>query len=137
MSAVAGLRRLPRAVVRRRLSVGVELVVAVAVCFAGYYGAAGWFRVHEAAWAVGVLHLVGHKATPYVGGYESFVEQRSLARLTQQRQFDQQQRRIAAEQDYIARNIAGQNSKQAKGRRKRPSSPRDPRLKSRLARNTS
>lgn len=66
-----------------------------------------------------VLHLEGHKATPYVGGYGSFVEQRTLARLTQQRQFDQQQRRISAEQDYIARNIAGQNSKQAKGRRKR------------------
>ena len=66
-----------------------------------------------------VLHLEGHTATPYVGGYESFVEQRTLARVTQQRQFDQQQRRIAAEQDYIARNLAGQNSKQAKGRRKR------------------
>ena len=66
-----------------------------------------------------VLHLEGHKAIPYVGGYESFVEQRTLARLTHQRQFDQQQRRIAAEQEYIARNIAGQNSKQAKGRRKR------------------
>src|SRR4029079_875001 len=66
-----------------------------------------------------VLHLEGHTATPYVGTYESFVEQRTLARLSQQRQFDQQQRRIAAEQDYIARNIAGQNSKQAKGRRKR------------------
>ena len=66
-----------------------------------------------------VLHLEGHTATPYVGGYASFVEQRTLARVTQQRQFDQQQRRIAAEQDYIARNIAGQNSKQAKGRRKR------------------
>src|SRR5205823_577108 len=39
--------------------------------------------------------------------------------LTQQRQFDQQQRKIASEQDYIARNLAGQNSKQAKGRRKR------------------
>ncbi|HEV8218275.1 MAG TPA: ATP-binding cassette domain-containing protein, partial [Gemmatimonadaceae bacterium] len=55
----------------------------------------------------------------YVGTYEAFVEQRTLLRLTQQRQFDQQQRRITAEQDYIARNIAGQNSKQAKGRRKR------------------
>ena len=30
-----------------------------------------------------------------------------------------QQRIIAAEEDYIRRNIAGQNSKQAKGRRKR------------------
>jgi ATP-binding cassette subfamily F protein 3 len=78
-----------------------------------------------------VLHLEGHRATPYVAGYESFVEQRTLARLTQQRQFDQQQRRISAEQDYIARNIAGQNSKQAKGRRKRLA--RLPRLSAPLA----
>ncbi len=66
-----------------------------------------------------VLHMEANTAVAYDGGYESFVEQRTLRRLTQQRQFDQQQRKIAAEQDYIARNIAGQNSKQAKGRRKR------------------
>jgi ATP-binding cassette subfamily F protein 3 len=66
-----------------------------------------------------VLHFEGDTATAYVGRYESFVEQRTLRRLTQQRQFDQQQKKIAGEQDYIARNIAGQNSKQAKGRRKR------------------
>ena len=66
-----------------------------------------------------VLHFEGDTAMAYDGRYESFVEQRTLRRLTQQRQFDQQQRKIAAEQDYIARNIAGQNSKQAKGRRKR------------------
>ncbi len=66
-----------------------------------------------------VLHFEGNSATAYQGGYQSFVEQRALRRLTQQREFSQQQRKIAAEQDYIARNIAGQNSKQAKGRRKR------------------
>jgi ATP-binding cassette subfamily F protein 3 len=66
-----------------------------------------------------VLHFEGDSATPYAGRYEAFVEQRRLGRLTQQRQFDRQQKTIAAEQDYIARNIAGQNSKQAKGRRKR------------------
>ncbi len=66
-----------------------------------------------------VLHFEGDTAMPYAGGYEPFVEQRALRRLTQQRQFDQQQRKIANEQDYITRNIAGQNSKQAKGRRKR------------------
>ena len=66
-----------------------------------------------------VLHFEGDTATPYAGRYESFVQQRTLRRLTQQRQFEQQQRKIASEQDYIARNIAGQNSKQAKGRRKR------------------
>jgi ATP-binding cassette subfamily F protein 3 len=66
-----------------------------------------------------VLHFDGGTATPYVGGYEAFVQQRQARRLTQQRAFDKQQRTIASEADYIARNIAGQNSKQAKGRRKR------------------
>jgi ATP-binding cassette subfamily F protein 3 len=65
-----------------------------------------------------ILHFEGDSAFAYDGGYEAFVEQRTLRRLTQQRQFDQQQRKIAAEQDYIARNLAGQNTRQAKGRRK-------------------
>ena len=66
-----------------------------------------------------VLHFEGGTASPYGGGYQAFVTQRAERRLTQQRQFEQQQRKIAAESDYIARNIAGQNSRQAKGRRKR------------------
>jgi len=66
-----------------------------------------------------VLHLEGGTATPYSAGYTDFVAQRAQRRLAQQRAFDQQQRTIAHEKDYIARNIAGQNSKQAKGRRKR------------------
>jgi ATP-binding cassette subfamily F protein 3 len=66
-----------------------------------------------------VLHFEGDTATAYDGGYAPFVEQRTLRRLTQQRQYEQQQRKVASERDYIARNIAGQNSKQAKGRRKR------------------
>jgi ATP-binding cassette subfamily F protein 3 len=36
----------------------------------------------------------------------------------QQRQFDKQGKVIAAQEDYIRRNLAGQNTKQAKGRRK-------------------
>ena len=66
-----------------------------------------------------VLHVEGNTAMPYAGGYQAFVNQRAERRLTQQRQFTQQQKKIANESDYIARNIAGQNSKQAKGRRKR------------------
>jgi len=66
-----------------------------------------------------VLHFEGNTATPYVGSYEAFVQQRQERRLTVQRAFDKQQRAIAGEADYIARNIAGQNSRQAKGRRKR------------------
>ncbi|MFL5639379.1 MAG: ABC-F family ATP-binding cassette domain-containing protein [Gemmatimonadaceae bacterium] len=65
------------------------------------------------------LHVENGTTATYVGGYESFVNQRVERRLTQQRAFNKQQRQIAGESDYIRRNIAGQNSKQAKGRRKR------------------
>jgi len=66
-----------------------------------------------------VLHLENATTATYAGGYESFVMQRAERRLTQQRAYTKQQRQIAGEEDYIRRNIAGQNSKQAKGRRKR------------------
>ena len=65
-----------------------------------------------------VLHFEGGTAFAYSGGYEAFIAQRNERRLSQQRAFDKQSKVIAAQQDYIARNIAGQNSKQAKGRRK-------------------
>jgi ATP-binding cassette subfamily F protein 3 len=65
-----------------------------------------------------VLHFEGDTATPYVGSYEAFVQQRQERRLAQQRAFDKQQKVIAAQTDYIARNLAGVNTKQAKGRRK-------------------
>jgi ATP-binding cassette subfamily F protein 3 len=76
-------------------------------------------RAFLTATADRILHLEGRTAVPYAGGYPAFVAQRAERRLTQQRAFEQQQRVIAKESDYIARNIAGQNSKQAKGRRKR------------------
>ena len=65
-----------------------------------------------------VLHFEGGTAFAYTGSYESFVQQREERRLAQQRQFDKQQAKIASEMDYIARNLAGQNTRQAKGRRK-------------------
>src|SRR4029078_7148755 len=46
-------------------------------------------------------------------------QQRQERRLSQQRAFEKQARVVASEADYIARNIAGQNRRQAKGRRKR------------------
>ena len=66
-----------------------------------------------------VLHFEGNSVVPYSGDYEAFVRQRIERRLAQQRAFDKQSRVLAGEEDYIRRNIAGQNSKQAKGRRKR------------------
>jgi ATP-binding cassette, subfamily F, member 3 len=65
-----------------------------------------------------VLHFEGDSATPYAASYEAFVAQRQERRLAQQRAFDKQQKVIAAQVDYIARNLAGVNTKQAKGRRK-------------------
>jgi len=66
-----------------------------------------------------VLHFEGDSAVAYTGNYAAFVEQRAHRRLTQQRAFEQQSRTIAHEQDYITRNLAGQNTRQAKGRRKK------------------
>ena len=78
-----------------------------------------------------VLHLEGASAAAYSGSYAAFVSQRTERRLAQQRAFDKQQRAIAHEEEYIARNIAGQNSRQAKGRRTRLT--RLPRLSSPVA----
>ena len=75
-------------------------------------------RAFLAATVDHVLHFEGGSATPYSGGYERFVAQREERRLAQQRQYAQQQSKIAKETDYIARNLAGQNTRQAKGRRK-------------------
>jgi ATP-binding cassette, subfamily F, member 3 len=66
-----------------------------------------------------VLHLEDSSAVAYDGGYAHFVRQRAERRLSQVRAFDKQSKAIAREEDYVRRNIAGQNSKQAKGRRKR------------------
>jgi ATP-binding cassette, subfamily F, member 3 len=66
-----------------------------------------------------VLHLENNTALPYKGDYESFIRQRGERRLSQQRAFEKQSRALAQEEDFIRRNIAGQNSAQAKGRRRR------------------
>ena len=75
-------------------------------------------RAFLAAIADHVLHFEGGSAFAYTGNYQQFIEQREERRLTQVRQFDKQDKKITAENEYIARNLAGQNTKQAKGRRK-------------------
>jgi ATP-binding cassette, subfamily F, member 3 len=77
---------------------------------------------HDRAFLSGVvdhvLHLEGETATVYTGSYESFIEQRQQRRDAQQHAFNKQHDQIEKREDYIHRNLAGQNSKQAKGRRK-------------------
>jgi len=65
-----------------------------------------------------VVHIEGGTAVTYRGGYSAFVTQRAERRLALERQVDQQRKFIAKEEDFIRRNIAGQNTKQAQGRRK-------------------
>jgi ATP-binding cassette subfamily F protein 3 len=66
-----------------------------------------------------ILHLEAGTTQSYTGGYSAFVLQREERRLSADRAYQKQSRVIAKEEDYIRRNIAGQNSKQAKGRRSR------------------
>src|SRR3954468_17434374 len=66
-----------------------------------------------------VLHLEAGTTESYTGDYEAFVRQRGERRMSQQRAFDKQSRVLASEEDFIRRNIAGQKSAQAKGRRRR------------------
>jgi ATP-binding cassette subfamily F protein 3 len=66
-----------------------------------------------------VLHLEAKTTFAYTGGYASFVQQREERRMAQARAFTKQSKVIAAESDFIARNIAGQKSTQARGRRRR------------------
>ena len=66
-----------------------------------------------------VLHLEHGTATAYDHGYAESVRIHGERQYAAQRAFDNQQRSIAAEEDYIRRNIAGGNSRQAKGRRTR------------------
>jgi ATP-binding cassette, subfamily F, member 3 len=66
-----------------------------------------------------ILHLAQGSATPYRGGYSSFVFQRDQALLTLERQAAEQRKEIARQEEFIRRNIAGQKTAQAQARRRR------------------
>lgn len=55
----------------------------------------------------------------YRGNYTAYVSQRAERRQRQEREYQRQQTFIAKEEDFIRRNIAGQRTKEAQGRRKR------------------
>ncbi|NMB62608.1 MAG: ABC-F family ATP-binding cassette domain-containing protein [Chloroflexi bacterium] len=55
----------------------------------------------------------------YPGNYSDFLQQRQERMQRQMKEYESQQEYIAREEDYIQRNIAGQNTAQAKGRRRR------------------
>ena len=66
-----------------------------------------------------ILHVEGRTSEWYRGNYSEFVPQRAERRLTRERELEKQRAYVKKEQEYIRRNIAGVNSFQAKGKRKR------------------
>ena len=64
-----------------------------------------------------IVDLENGRLTAYSGGYTSYRRQKAERVLTATRAFQKQQDFIDKEQEYIRRNIAGVNSRQAKGRR--------------------
>jgi len=66
-----------------------------------------------------ILHIEAKTSEWYRGNYSQFVPQRAERRLTRERELERQRAFVKKEEDYIRRNIAGQNSFQAKGKRKR------------------
>jgi ATP-binding cassette subfamily F protein 3 len=66
-----------------------------------------------------VWELTSTGLDAYHGNYTAYAYQRAERRQVQLREYMAQQGRVRSEQDYIRRNIAGQNTRQAQGRRKR------------------
>ncbi len=69
--------------------------------------------------ATHILHVEGRTSEWYRGNYSQFVPQRAERRLTRERELEKQRAYVKKEEEYIRRNIAGVNSFQAKGKRKR------------------
>ncbi len=71
-------------------------------------------RTAEVVWELGPRGLEAYR-----GNYTAYTRQRAERRELQWAKYRAQQEHIAKEQEYIRRNIAGQNTRQAQGRRKR------------------
>jgi ATP-binding cassette subfamily F protein 3 len=66
-----------------------------------------------------VWELTPNGVDVYHGNYTAYAYQRGERRQAQLREYMAQQARVRSEQEYIRRNIAGQNTRQAQGRLKR------------------
>jgi ATP-binding cassette subfamily F protein 3 len=69
--------------------------------------------------AVRIWELADQRLEVYRGNYSHYVQQRAARRERQRREWQRQQAFFAKEEDFIRRNIAGQNTRQAQGRRTR------------------
>lgn len=67
--------------------------------------------------ATSILELEFGLSRVYDGNYTEFMEKKEQELELLERHYEQQQAYIKKQEDYIRRNIAGQNTKQARGRR--------------------
>jgi len=66
-----------------------------------------------------VWDLEWGKLTQYRGNYSAYIAQKAERVARQQAAYDQQQQFVARTEEFIRRNIAGQRTREAQGRRKR------------------
>ena len=66
-----------------------------------------------------VWELEAHQIKIYRGNYSKYIETKRVEELVGERAFKKQQAFIAHEEDFIRRNIAGQRTREAQGRRKK------------------
>ncbi len=65
-----------------------------------------------------IWQLQNHKVKVYRGNYTKYLDTKQAELKTLERQYKKQQAFIEHEEDFIARNIAGQRTREAQGRRK-------------------
>ena len=65
-----------------------------------------------------IWEVEARKLTIYSGGFSAYREQRAAARARQLEEYNRQQQEIARTEEFIRRNIEGQNTRMAQGRRK-------------------
>ncbi len=66
-----------------------------------------------------IIEVDRTRVTSYPGNYTNYVQTRKLRMVTKQRDFDKDTEFIRKEQAFIAKHLAGQRTKEAKGRRTR------------------
>ncbi len=66
-----------------------------------------------------VFELSFSKLERYRGNYSQYITQRAERRARHEKEYQAQQKFIAKEEEFIRRNLAGQRTKEAQGRRKR------------------
>jgi ATP-binding cassette subfamily F protein 3 len=67
--------------------------------------------------ATSILEIEGGYSRVYEGNYTEFIEKKEAEIEAAEKAFELQQTYIKKQEEYIRRNIAGQNTKQARGRR--------------------